>query len=346
MSEDGATRMRAAVIEGPGALGIREVEVQQPAAHEALVRIEYCGICGTDLHSVLDGWARPGAVVGHEWSGTVVTAGRDVESVKAGDLVVGGPPTCGRCEWCQAGRPSLCALDPVRSGGGVHHGAFAEYHLAAASTLHAVPESVPARTAALAEPLAVALHGLTLADPAPQHRVLVSGAGPLGLLVVAALADRGLTDVTVAEPAAMRRTQASAVGATTVVDPADLPKPPALPTQFAAGGFDVCLETSGHDVAIMTAFAMLRPLGRLVLMGTRSMSVQLDPMRILLHELLITGAYCYDDGGIADALDLLATGRLPIDALMAADDIGLDDLLPTMRRLAAGELSMKAILRP
>jgi (R,R)-butanediol dehydrogenase/meso-butanediol dehydrogenase/diacetyl reductase len=341
--------MRAAVIETAGALAIREVDQPTPGRGAVLVKIEYCGICGTDLHSVLDGWAPAGTIVGHEWSGRVVALGPAVEGWHEGELVVGGPPWCGRCEWCLNGRPALCAEDPLRTGRTSHPGAFAEYRVAPAGSLHRAPPSLDPRTAALAEPLAVALHGLTAAGDTLNVagvRAFVSGAGPLGLLIVAALAERGVTDLVVAEPSAARREQAVAAGAASAVDPSDLPATPETPTQCRDDGFDVGFESSGRAAAIGTALGLLRPAGRLVLLGTGSMSVRLDPLRILLNELVVTGAYAYDPHGIDDALILLASGRLPIDALLSPDDISLDHLLDTMRQLRIGEIPRKVLVRP
>jgi 2-desacetyl-2-hydroxyethyl bacteriochlorophyllide A dehydrogenase len=341
--------MRAAVIGGPGKLDICEVEVQAPAADEVLVRIEYCGVCGTDLHTTLDGWAPVGTVGGHEWSGHVIALGSGVTDVDPGALVVGGPPWCGTCEWCVKGHPSLCVADPIRTNVASHGGAFAEFHLARAATVHRVPAGLDARTAALSEPLAVALHGLSnaaLPDDLSDTRILVSGAGPLGLLVIAALIERGAVNLTVSEPGQQRRIAAIAVGATTAVTPDDLPVHPALPTQTSPDGFDVVLETSGQAVAISTALALLRPTGRLVLLGTGAMSVKLDAIRILLNELVVTGAYCYDATGIDDALALLASGRLPIDALLSSEHYGLDEMLEMMKSLRSGEITRKALVRP
>jgi (R,R)-butanediol dehydrogenase/meso-butanediol dehydrogenase/diacetyl reductase len=314
-----------------------------------VVRVEYCGVCGTDLHTTLDGWAPAGTIGGHEWSGRVTAIGSSVTDVAVGDLVVGGPPWCGTCEWCEKGRPALCVADPIRTTALGHGGAFAEFHLARAATVHRVPAGLDARTAALSEPLAVALHGLTnaaLPDDLSGTRILVSGAGPLGLLVIAALVDRGAVDLTVSEPGQQRRLAALAAGATTTVAPEDLPLLPALPTLTSPDGFDVVLETSGQAVAVSTGLSLLRPTGRLVLLGTGAMSVKLDAIRILLNELVVTGAYCYDATGIDDALALLATGRLPIEALLSTQDYGLDEMLEMMRALRSGEISRKALVRP
>ncbi|HVT21479.1 MAG TPA: alcohol dehydrogenase catalytic domain-containing protein [Mycobacteriales bacterium] len=346
--------MRAAVIEGPGRLAVRDVDRAEPGPGEVLVQVEYCGICGTDLHGALEGWMPPGTIPGHEWSGRIAATGPDVTDWSLGDLVVGGPPWCGECEWCRAGRPALCVADPMR-GDSVNHagsdvgGAFAEFHLATARSLHAVPEGLDLRVAALSEPLAVALHGITAArlpDGPKGLRILVSGGGPLGQLVAAALLADGADEVTVSEPAASRRDRAKAIGAHHVVAPDQLPAVPEMPTQAHQDGYDVVIETSGVAAAITTGLGLLRPTGTLVLLGTGAMSVRVDAIRILLNELVVTGAYCYDAGGIDAALALLASGRLPTQALVCPDDVGLDDLLNTMRRLQAGEIPTKALVRP
>ncbi|HWA67989.1 MAG TPA: alcohol dehydrogenase catalytic domain-containing protein [Mycobacteriales bacterium] len=348
-------RMRSAVIEGAGRIAVREAAVPTPGPGQVLVRVEWCGICGTDLHGALEGWMPPGTVGGHEWSGTISAVGPDVAGWSPGDPVVGGPPWCGECAWCRSGRPALCLADPIRATGSGHGdgselgGAFADYLLAGADTLHRVPDGLDLRVAALSEPLAVALHGISVAklpeDRAKLH-ILVSGGGPLGQLVIAALRASGAADVTVCEPSGVRRHQAVAAGATAALAPEDLPPAPAMPTQAHQDGFDYAFETSGVESAVAAALALLRPTATLVLLGTGDLSVRMDAMRILLNELVVTGAYCYDEGGIDAALGLLASGRLPVDALMCPDDVGLDDLLDTMLRLHAGEIPTKALVRP
>jgi threonine dehydrogenase-like Zn-dependent dehydrogenase len=119
-----------------------------------------------------------------------------------------------------------------------------------------------------------------------------------------------------------------------------------MPTEALQDGFDLVIETSGVEAAITTGLGLLRPTGTLVLLGTGAMNVRLDAIRILLNELVVTGAYCYDAGGIEAALALLASGRLPTDALLSPDDVALDDLLDTMHRLHAGEIPTKALVKP
>src|SRR6185436_4205387 len=153
---------RAAVYTEPGQVVVDERPVPPLGPHDVLLEVSHCGVCGSDIHFVLEGWGRPGSVEGHEWSGTVVAVGDAVTAWSVGDGVVGGPsPRCGTCQYCLAGRPSLCT---GRSAAGVDvhpDGAFAEYVVSSERGILRVPDGVSLRHAALAEPLAVALHGLT-----------------------------------------------------------------------------------------------------------------------------------------------------------------------------------------
>ena len=338
--------MRAAVYDGPRTMSVRDLPVTAAGADEVVVAVEHCGICGSDLHLVVEGWGVPGTVYGHEWSGRVAAIGEGVDGWAVGDRVVGGPDACGRCRWCIDGRGALCAADPIRSGV-IHSGAYAEFYVVPEVALHRVPDALDQRTAALSEPLAVALHAIANAGlPRAGARVLVTGAGPNGLLVAAACVALGVDDLTVSEPVATRRARAVAVGATTVVEPSELPAPPAMPTEALADGWDVVLECSGRTSAIEPALGLLVPGGRLVLVGTGSFEARIDPTRMMINELVITGAYCYEAREIDEALALLASGRLAVDALLDPTDVPLDGLLDAMVRLAAGELPAKVLVTP
>ena len=122
--------MRVAVYRGPHELDIEERPVPAVGPHDLLLEVSHCGICGSDIHFVLEGWGRPGSIEGHEYAGRVVAVGDAVTDWQVGDTVVGGPsPRCGTCEYCRAGRPSLCSGRST-PGQSIHaDGAFAEYTL-------------------------------------------------------------------------------------------------------------------------------------------------------------------------------------------------------------------------
>lgn len=340
--------MRAAVLGGgPGKLEVEEVPVPPVGDGDVLVEVDLCGICGSDLHMVLDGWGRKGSWEGHEWVGRIAAVGSNVKRWSVGDVVVGGPAVrCGECDACQAGRPSLCAARDT-PGLAPEHGAFATYKLSREGEVLAMPDGLDARAAALAEPLAVALHGIHQGRVEPGMRVMVMGAGPIGALTIAALRAMGVEDVTCSEPTEIRRDIAVAVGAARVVHPDELHVPSiAEPGLVVDRPADVVLECSGNGKAMEAGLAQLRRAGTLVLVGAGMSFPQFDPNRILLNELIITGSFTYDKGGFEEALGLLASGRIPVDALVEPGAVGLDDLLDVMRGLAGGEIAGKVLVKP
>lgn len=337
--------MRAAIYEGPGEIRIAELPVPRPGPEEVLLEVERCGICGTDLHLFLDGLGRKGSIGGHEYAGTVAAVGEAVRGWSNGDRAVGGPlPSCGRCALCVAGRPALCEHRPQVTGDGFQ-GGFADYVLVHQAQLHRVPNGLDLRAAALAEPLAVALHAIGRAALEPGQRALVSGAGPLGLLIVAALRAMGTGEIVVSEPRANRRERALRVGASAALAPEEL-QAPALPFDVPANPFHAAIETSGNPAAMETALGQLGRAGTLVLVGTGGEPPRFDHYRILLNELVVTGAFNHDGDGFERALALLASGELPVRELLEPEDVGLDDLLPAMRRLASGEIVAKVLIDP
>ncbi len=340
-------RMRAAVLHGAGRLEVEDVPVPPVGPDEVLVAVDLCGICGTDLHTVLEGWGQRGSWQGHEWTGRVAAVGRAVTRWHVGDLVLGGPPVrCGTCPMCRAGRPALC-VERDTPGTGPEQGAFAAYKVARADEVLALPAGLDPRAAALAEPLAVALHAVHQGRAEPGHRALVLGAGPIGALAIAVLRAVGVDEVVCAEPSPARRALAEQVGATAVVHPDELVVPSiAEPGLVVDAAVDVVLECSGKAVAMEAGLAQLRRGGTLVLVGAGIEPPRFDPNRILLNELVVTGAFTYDLDGFERALDLLASGRVPVAALLEPDDVPLDGVLDAMRELADGRRAGKVLVRP
>lgn len=341
------TRMQAAVLQGPGRIDVTEVAVPSVGADDVLVSVDLCGICGSDLHMVLEGWAAPGSWQGHEWIGTIAAVGNAVTAWRPGDVVVGGPMVrCGVCAMCVAGRPSLCA-DRDTPGIGLEQGAFATYKVSPAAGVLPMPVGLDVRAATLAEPLAVALHGIHQGRAVTGQRVLVLGAGPIGALSIAALRAMGVDDVACAEPSPARQELATAVGATRVMHPDELVVPSiAEPGLVVDGAVDVVLECSGKARAMEAGLAQLVRGGTLVLVGAGIEPPHFDPNRILLNELVITGAFTYDQGGFEEALTLLASGSMPVEHLLEPTEVPLAGLIDAMRQLADGRLAGKVLVRP
>jgi (R,R)-butanediol dehydrogenase/meso-butanediol dehydrogenase/diacetyl reductase len=339
--------MPAAVYRGSGEVAVEDRPVPEPGPGQVLVEVGHCGICGSDLHLIAERLGTAGTVLGHEYSGMVAALGEGVTGWVVGDEVVGGPaPRCGQCRRCLEGQPSQCEVRRrVMTDG--HDGAFAPFILVDARALVRVPEGLGRREAALAEPLAVALHGITRSQTQPGDTVMVMGAGPIGALTVAALLARGLAPVSVVEPAPPRQALARALGAE-VLHPDDLPTYPMWePEEMSPLAVDVVLECSGHKAAMQAGLHQLRRGGRMVLVGAGMRAPSFDPNRMLLNELTVTGSFVYDADGFDRALELLSTpGAIPTEVLIEPDDVGLDRVGEAVRRLAAGETAGKVMVAP
>lgn len=339
--------MEALVYTRPGELVLEQRPVPHPSAGDVVVAVDHCGVCGSDLHTVLEGWGVPNSIPGHEWSGEVAAIGDGVSRWRVGDRVVGiAGPGCGECPYCLADRPLLCD-GQTTPGTTESRGAFAHYVMTDEHELLAVPDGLSLRDAALAEPLAVSLHAITRGALQDGESALISGAGPIGALLLAALVAQGFEDVTVVEPGERRAELAAELGANVVLDPSQLDVPSvAEPHRIVDGAVDVVFETSGKRVAMEAGLAQLRKTGRLILVGAGIDPPHFDPNRILLNELVITGSYCYDSTGFEDAIELLASGRLPTQLLIDPHDVPLDGVLDAMRELASGHIAGKALVRP
>jgi (R,R)-butanediol dehydrogenase/meso-butanediol dehydrogenase/diacetyl reductase len=331
---------------GDGDMTVRELPVPALGPHDVLVEVSHCGICGTDLHLVLENMGRPGSGLGHEWAGTIAAVGANVTDWAPGDRVVAGPgPGCGECRACRKGRPSVCLnrpQSPEPSSG--HRGAFAEYTTVSADRLLRIPDSLSTRAAALTEPTAVAIHAVTLSGVTPEDHVLVTGAGPVGMLVTAVLKAKGVDDITVSEPAPARRERALAVGAARVISPEDLP--PASRGARADDAYSVVFECSGRGEAAEAGLDQLDYAGTLVFVGTSMKYPRVNHNRVIILESTIIGAYNYDAEGFAPALELLASGKMPLDELIEPTDVLLDGLFDVMQRCAKGEVPGKVMIRP
>jgi threonine 3-dehydrogenase len=278
---------------GPG-LRLDEVPRPQIGIHDVLIRVHKTGICGTDLHiASWDAWAartiHPPLVVGHEFVGEIVEVGSEVTDFQPGDIVSGeGHVVCGRCRHCLAGRRHLCAK-AIGLGVG-RDGAFAEFvALPMTNVWHHWP-GIDEEVAAIFDPFGNAVH-TALAFPVLGEDVLVSGAGPIGLMATAVARHAGARHVVVSEPNAYRRELAGRMGATITVDPNQRDLHDVQRELGMVEGFDVALEMSGNPAALRTALANMAHGGGVAILGIPSEEISLDVNEIVFKMLTIQGIY-------------------------------------------------------
>jgi len=287
--------MLALVKTGPGpGLELTDVPVPAIGINDVLIRVHKTGICGTDLHiESWDDWAAtaitPPLVVGHEFVGEVVESGSNVSDFGPGDLVSGeGHVVCGLCRHCLAGRRHLCAHS-IGLGVG-RDGAFAEYVALPMTNVWHHWAGIDEEVAAIFDPFGNAVH-TALAFPVLGEDVLVSGAGPIGLMATAIARHAGARHVVVSEPNAFRRELASRMGATLTVDPRERGLADVFEELDMVEGFDVAMEMSGNPTALRSAIAAMAHGGAVAILGIPTAEIALDINAIVFKMLTLRGIY-------------------------------------------------------
>jgi len=335
--------MRVSVLHRAGELAIEERPAPSPAAHEVIVRVASVGVCGSDVHYFEHG--RIGSyvvdaplVLGHEASGEVVRVGAAVTRVQVGQRVSVEPGVPDfTCSQCLAGRYNLCdemrffAIPPV-------DGAFAEEVKVHEQFAHPVPDSLSDDAAALLEPLSVGLWACWKAQVTAGSRVLVTGAGPVGILTAQVARALGAAEVIVTDVNAHRLELARELGATLALD--------VSATTISAAGLepDVLLECSGHPGATAEAMRSVARAGRVVLVGMGGDEAPLPISRIQEYELTVTGTFRYAHTWPA-AIALAVSGAVELDRLVTGR-YGLDQVREALTVARVDPKAMKPVVRP
>jgi threonine 3-dehydrogenase len=278
---------------GPG-LSLETVPDPEVGINDVLIRVRKTGICGTDLHiESWDPWAartiNPPLVVGHEFVGEVVETGSNVYDFSPGDIVSGeGHVTCGLCRHCMAGRRHLCA-HTVGLGVG-RDGAFAEYVVLPATNVWNHWPGVDEDVAAIFDPFGNAVH-TALAFDVLGEDVLVSGAGPIGLMATAVAKHAGARFVVVSEPNPVRRALAERMGATVTVDPRERTLASVAEELGMVEGFDVAMEMSGNATALRSAISSMAHGGGIAILGIPTAEIPIDINEIVFKMLTVKGIY-------------------------------------------------------
>lgn len=264
--------MKAAVLRGVNDLRLEELPVPRPADNEVLIRIKASGICGTDVH-MWEGINKEGMfpfILGHEWAGEVEEVGRDIKTLSVGDRVVGECfISCKVCPNCKENMaPPMCMNPEYYGFAWKTPGGTAEYHVSKEERLHKIPDNVSFEEAALVEPLAVAYYGVwgTGGGVAPHDRVVIFGAGPIGMLAMLVVKASGAV-VIVVESQPFRRQLAKNAGADAVLDPSEGNLVEQVMDHTAGRGASLILECSGSNGALGTMIDVVAKEGRVVLIG-------------------------------------------------------------------------------
>lgn len=335
--------MRVSVLRAAGDLGLEERPEPTPGPHEVVVRVASVGVCGSDVHYYEHG--RIGSytvetplVLGHEASGEVVGVGPAVTRLEVGQRVSVEPGVPDfTCAQCLAGRYNLCedmrffATPPI-------DGAFAELVTVHEQFAHPVPDTLSDDAAALLEPLSVGLWACRKAEVTAGSRVLVTGAGPVGLLAAQAARALGAAEVVVTDVNPHRLELARELGASLALDVSS--------SSVGEAGVepDVLLECSGHPAATGEAVRAVARAGRVVLVGMGSDEAPLPLSRIQEYELTVTGTFRYAHTWPA-AIALATTGRVELDRLVTGH-YGLDQVREALTVSRTDPMTVKPVVRP
>jgi (R,R)-butanediol dehydrogenase/meso-butanediol dehydrogenase/diacetyl reductase len=311
-----------------------------PGEGEVVVKVGRCGICGSDLHMTEDAayGCKHGDVLGHEFAGEVVGLGRDVDGLKTGDLVSVIPlKSCGKCEHCRKGEVQWCAEFGLQGGG------YAEYALTRPNQCIRLPSDVSIADGAIVEPLAVALHGVNLSGMKAGDKVLVLGAGPIGLAVAFWAKRLSAAKVAVQDIAEFQRDRALGMGADVfVVDPED---PVGSAERGLGGKADIVFECVGMPGLIAQAVEQVKPRGTILLLGLCTQPDTFNSFAMLSKEVkLVTSAF-FTRQEYEAALDALDEGAAE-PRLLVTDTISLSDTPGVFESLKRRTEQCKVLIAP
>ena len=291
--------MKVAVMLGIGKMGFEERPIPQPKDDEVLVKLDYVGICGSDMHyyetgAIGDKVVEPPFVLGHEPGGVVVEVGKDVKHLKVGDRVALEPgKTCGHCEFCKTGKYNLCpdviffATPPV-------DGVFQEYVAHEADLCFKLPDNVSTMEGSLIEPLAVGFHAAIQGDSHAGQKAVVFGSGCIGLVSMMALKARGVSNVYVVDIMDKRLEKAMELGATAVINGAKEDVAERIRQLTGGAGCDLAIETAGTEITTRQAIDVVKKGSNIVLVGYSKTGEMTLPMsKVLDKELTFKSVFRY-----------------------------------------------------
>ncbi|MFB2550680.1 zinc-dependent alcohol dehydrogenase family protein [Ensifer soli] len=319
--------MKAVRLDAIGNLFVREVEKPVPGPNDLLVRVEACGVCGTDRH-ILHGEfpSKPPVTLGHEFCGIVEAVGDKVTTVKPGARITGDPNiSCGLCPQCLNGRVNLCRN--LKAIGIQIDGGFADYVIVPEKQAYEIPLDLHPHHGAFCEPLACCLHGVDMAEIRAGSSVVVLGGGVIGMLTVQLCRIAGATKVVLVTRQAEKRALAEEIGATHSFDPSSGDAIEGLvgANGLLPGGADVVIECAGVPETMEQAPKLAKAGGTVVILGVMAAGdkIEIEPFDILFRELRVLGSFV-NPFTHRRAADLIASGAVKVEKLISRT-VGIDE---------------------
>jgi (R,R)-butanediol dehydrogenase/meso-butanediol dehydrogenase/diacetyl reductase len=314
---------------------VTEAPDPTPPADEVVVEVAACGLCGSDVHTLQNGLAEPGQILGHEFSGRIAAVGRDVAGWREGQPVAASPlGSCGKCRICARGLPFRCLAVP--NIGITRPGAYAEFVAVPARQLVALPDGVPVELGCHAEPFSVALQAVSLSGAGHGDPVLVYGTGPIGLYAIMALKLAGAGPIVAVGRSPGRRAAAADIGGDEVVTDAGGQRD----KRFAA-----VLECSAAPGAFGFCLSVLEPGGTLVEVALSGEAASLPLFPLVGEGIRVAGCCAFSDETYRGAVGHLVNGRVPA-ARLISERVPLEGLPSALERLRSpGEL-VRVLMTP
>ncbi len=343
--------MKALVLREYGRFVYEEVPEPSLSPDHVMIRVKACGICGSDVHGMDGSTGRriPPIIMGHEASGVIVAAGPEVHHFQAGDRVTFDSTIyCGSCFFCRRGEINLCdnrRVLGVSCGEYRLHGAFAEYVAVPERVLYRIPDALSFDRAAMIEPCSIAVHAVDRCQVSINDTAVVVGAGMIGLLIIQALRLGGCGRIFAVDVEDAKLQLACRLGADVGLNSSKGDSAAEIRRLTEDRGAEIALEAVGITPAVQTALASLRKGGQLVLVGNLAPMVDFPLQAAVTRELTILGC-CASRGEYPACLDMIARGKLDVDALMSAA-APLADGAAWFDRLYRKEPGlMKVVLKP
>lgn len=335
--------MPAAFYNGNRTITLGESEPVPPQAGQVQLKVAYCGICGTDLHIFhgdMDRRVHMPQILGHEMSGVIAAVGEGVLDYKPGERVTVRPlDPCGHCPACRAGHSHIC--QNLKFLGIDTPGALQTYWTVPAHTLHRLPNQLSLKYSAMIEPLAVACHDVRMGSVQPGEFVVVIGGGPIGTLI-ALVARQSGARVLISEVNSFRLELAQSFGLETI-NPKERDLVARVTEQTGGAGADVVFEVSGTPAGASVMTQLPRTRGRIVVVAIFSQPAPVDLFRFFWREIRLTGARVYEPQDFERAIELAASGALPLEKLIS-EVRPLEELEPSFHQLESGGQVMKILL--